>query len=183
MMSTLRGLTNRRVWIAVIVIGGLLAVALWPSSTPVDSTTTTRGPLLVTIDEEGRTRVRDRFVVAAPVAGRILRIGLEAGDPVKRGAVVATVRAEQPALLDARSRLEAEAAVESARASLGRARAEEQRARADLDQAHRELTRTRDLAASDLTTARELDSRIAQVKSSEEAVNAAQFASRAAASE
>jgi HlyD family secretion protein len=137
----------------------------------------------VTIDEEGRTRVRDRFVVAAPVAGRVLRIELEAGDAVKRGSVVARVRAEQPPLLDARTRAEAGAAVESARAALGRARAEEQRARASLEQAQRELARTRDLAANELTTQRELDTRTADVRTAEEAVNAVVFAERAAASE
>lgn len=183
MMSMLRVLANRRVLIAAAVIGGLLAVALWPSTTPVDVTTASRGSLVLTIDEEGRTRVRDRFVVAAPVAGRVLRIELEAGDPVKRGATVASVRAEQPPLLDARSRAESEAAIERARATLGRARADEQRARAASDQAQRELTRTRELAANELTTTRELESRAAEVRTSEEAVNAAVFAVRAAVSE
>ena len=56
------------------------------------------------------TRVRDRFVVSAPVAGRVLRIELEPGDAVKRGQVVARVRAEAPPLLDARTRAEAQAA-------------------------------------------------------------------------
>lgn len=182
-MSMLRVLTNRRVLIAAAVIAGLLAIALWPSTTPVDVTTVARGPLVVTIDEDGRTRVRDRFVVAAPVAGRVLRIALEAGDAVKRGSVVARVRAEQPPLLDARTRAEAEAAVESARASLGRARAEEQRAHANLEQAQRELARTRDLIANELTTQRELDARTADVRTAGEAVNAAAFAERAASSE
>ena len=63
-----------------------------------------RGPLVVTVDEEGVTRVRDRFVVSAPVSGRVLRIELEPGDRVKRGQVVARVRAEPPPLLDARTR-------------------------------------------------------------------------------
>ena len=87
--------------------------------------------------------MRDRFIVSAPVSGRVLRIELEPGDRVKRGQVVARVRAEAPPLLDARTRAEAEAAVESARAALGRARAEEQRAKATLDQARRDLTRVR----------------------------------------
>ena len=72
-----RLLKNRRLWIAVIVVAGLVAVALWPATVPVETTTASRGSLRVTIDEEGRTRVRDRFVVAAPVTGRVLRIELE----------------------------------------------------------------------------------------------------------
>ena len=127
----LRLLKNRRVWISAAVIGGLLAVALWPTTLAVDVAAVARGPLVVTIDEEGMTRVRDRFVVSAPLTGRVLRIELEPGDPVKRGQVVARVRAEAPPLLDARTRAEAQAAIESARAALGRARAEEERAQGD----------------------------------------------------
>jgi HlyD family secretion protein len=117
----------------------LLAVVLWPTAVQVDVAAVSTGPLVVTVDEEGVTRVRDRFVVSAPVSGRVLRIELEPGDCVKRGQVVARVRAEAPPLLDARTRTEAEAVVESARAALGRARAEEQRARATLEQARRDL--------------------------------------------
>src|SRR5262245_5883112 len=149
-MAFLRVLTNRRVLISVAGIAVLVAIALRPKTTAVDVTTASRGPLVVTIDEEGRTRVRDRFVVAAPVAGRVLRIELEPGDAVKRGMVVARIQPEQPALLDARSRAEAGAAVESARAAVGRARAEEQRSRAALDQAKRQLTREQELRANGL---------------------------------
>jgi HlyD family secretion protein len=63
----------------------------------VDVAAVSRGPLIVTIDEEGVTRVRNRFVVSAPLTGRVLRIELEPGDAVKRGQMVAQVRAEAPA--------------------------------------------------------------------------------------
>jgi HlyD family secretion protein len=179
----LRLLKNRRVWIAVAVIGGLLAVALWPVTTPVDQAAVSRGPLVVTIDEEGTTRVRDRFVVSAPVAGRVLRIQLEPGDPVKRGQAIASVRAEAPPLLDARTRAEAEASVDSGRAALGRAQAEEQRARATLAQARRELERARGLARENVITRQEVDGREADAKVAEESANAAAFAVRAATSE
>ena len=85
----------------------LLAVALWPKTIAVEVGAIARGPLVVTIDEEGTTRVRDRFVVSSPVAGRVLRIELEPGDVVTRGQVVARVRAEAPPLLDERARAEA----------------------------------------------------------------------------
>ena len=176
-------LFNRRVLISVAVVGGLLAVALWPRRVPVETATLTRGPLMVTIDEEGVTRVRDRFVVSSPVGGRVLRIELEPGDPVKRGQIVARVRAEAPPLLDERTRAEGQAAIESARAALGRARAEEQRARATLSQLQRELTRLRELANSRVISAQELDAREAEAKVAEESVNAAVFAVQAATSE
>jgi HlyD family secretion protein len=178
-----RLLTNVRVLIGVAVVGGLLAVALWPTTVPVDTAVVERGALAVTIDEEGRTRVRHRFVVSAPVTGRVLRIELEPGDVVKRGEVVARVRAETPALLDTRTRAEAQAAVESARNTQGRARAEEQRVRATLAQAERELARARELAKSGLTTPRETDAREADMLTATEAVKAAQYAAAAAASE
>jgi HlyD family secretion protein len=179
----LRLLKNRRVLISAAVIAGLVVIALWPSTIPVDVATVGRGPLVVTIDEEGRTRVRERFVVAAPVSGRVLRIELEPGDRVKRGQVVARVRAEQPPLLDARTRAEAQAALDSARAALGRARAEEQRARATLEQARREVTRVHELARNELTTAQQVDAREAEVRTAEEAANAAAYAVRASESE
>ena len=176
-------LFNRRVLISVAVVGGLLAVALWPTTAPVELGAVSRGPLMVTVDEEGMTRVRDRFVVSAPVGGRVLRIELEPGDAVKRGQVVARVRAEAPPLLDERTRAEAQAAIESARAALGRARAEEQRARATFAQLERELTRIRELAQNRVVAAQELEAREAEAKVAEESVNAAVFAVQAATSE
>lgn len=178
-----RLLLNRRLWIVVIVVAALLAVALWPETVPVETAVVSRGPLLVTVDEEGRTRVRDRFVVASPVAGRVLRIELEPGDPVKAGDVVARLRPETPGSLDARTRAEAQAALDSARATTGQARAEEQRARAALALAQRELTRVRNLVAESLATTQQLEVREADVKTAEEQVNAAAFAARAAEAE
>ena len=179
----LRLLMNRRLWLSVVVVAGLLAVALWPRTLPVDTAVLARGPLQVTVDEEGKTRVRDRFVVAAPVMGRVLRIELEPGDAVAAGDVVARLRPESPALLDTRSRAEAQATLESARATAGRAQADEQRARAALAQAQRELARLRTLVAESLGTTQQLETREADVRAAEEQVNAAAFASRAAASD
>jgi HlyD family secretion protein len=173
-------LKNRRVQFAALFIGALLAVALWPDTIPVDAATASRGRIVVTVDEEGRTRVRDRFVVSAPVAGRVLRIELEPGDAVKRGDIVARVRPEMPALLDPRARAEAEAAIDSARAVLGRSRAEEQRARTTLARADRELARTTQLRAAGLATAQELELAQTEAAAAQEAVRAAAFAVRAA---
>lgn len=178
-----RLLTDRRVWLSVAVIGGLAGVALWPKTVAVDLARLPRGPLVVTIDEEGRTRVRDRFVVAAPVTGRLLRIELDPGDRVERGAIIARLQPEPPALLDARTHAEAVAAVESAEASLEHARAEERRAHAALTQAQRELTRSRTLTAAGVTTSQELDARESDASLAGEAVHAAASAVRAASAE
>ena len=64
----LRLLKNRSVWLGIIIVAVLLAVALWPQRVAVDVATISRGPLVVTIDEEGETRVHHRFVVSAPVS-------------------------------------------------------------------------------------------------------------------
>jgi len=178
-----RLLFNRRVLISAAVVAGLLALALWPRTVPVDVGTVTRGALVVTVDDEGMTRVRDRFVVSSPVGGRVLRIELEPGDPVKRGQVIARVRAEAAPLLDERTRAEAQAAVERARAALGRAQAEEQRARASLAQLQRELARVRELAKDRVVSSQELETREADVRVAEASLNAAIFAVRAATSE
>jgi HlyD family secretion protein len=178
-----RTLVNRRVLGLVAVVAALLALVLWPTRIPVDVAAVSTGPLVVTVDEEGVTRVRDRFVVSAPVAGRVMRIELEPGDCVTRGQVVARVRAEAPPLLDARTRIEAEAAVASARAALGRARAEERRANATLEQAQRDLTRFDRLVEDRVIAKQEFEAQAANVQVARETANAAAFAVRAATSE
>ena len=179
----LRLLSDRRVFFPVLIIAALIGVALWPRAVVVDTARVSRGSLVVTIDEEGRTRVRERFVVTAPVTGRILRIELDPGDRVRRGDVIARLRSESPALLDARTRAVAIAAVASAEAALGRARIEEQRARLALTHAERELARMRELMDAGATTQRDLDAREDEVELTAEAVSAAAFAVRAASAD
>lgn len=163
--------------LVVLVVGGVGAIALWPSPVPVDVMPSSRGPLAVTVDDEGETRVRHRYVVSAPLTGRVLRSELEAGDPVVRGrTVVARVRAEAPALMDARSRAEAESAVAVARAALGRTEADLRRATAAAGLARAELRRQRDLAAAQLTTQQAVDAAETNAHAADESVRAAEFA-------
>jgi HlyD family secretion protein len=165
-------------WLLFAMAGaGLLAVALWPRPAAVDVATVTRGPMRVTIDEEGETRIRHRFVVSTPVAGRVLRIELEPGDRVTRDrTVVARVRPEAPPLLDARSRAEAAAAVGAAKAALGRARAEQGRVRAARELAQTELTRARQLVAAGAAPRRDLEARESDAKATDEQLQSAVFA-------
>jgi HlyD family secretion protein len=138
----------------------------------------------VTIDEEGETRVRERFVVSAPVSGRLQRIELEPGDPVVRGKTVVgrLVPTEAP-LLDPRTRAELSAAVEAARAAVGRARAERDRAAAALDLARTSLQRQEKLAAAGAIAREDLDSAQTAFKNAESASRAAEFAVAAAEQE
>lgn len=174
----MRVITRYRRWLLVLLlVGGVVAVALWPSPVPVDVMPSTRGPLAVTVDDEGETRVRHRYVVSAPLTGRVLRTELEAGDPVVRGrTVVARLRAEAPALIDERTRAEGEAAVAIARAVLGRAEADLRRATAAVELARADLRRQRDLAAAQLTTAQAVDAAESNARAAEEGVRAAEFA-------
>jgi HlyD family secretion protein len=121
-----------------------MVYAFRPQPVPVDFADVTRGRLTVTIDEEGETRVRDVFVLSAPVAGRTRRIEVEVGDPVTAGeTVVAEIEPVDPTLLDARSKTEAEAAVRAAEA--------------ELEFASRERSRQQRLGERGVTSARDLD--------------------------
>jgi HlyD family secretion protein len=146
----------------------------------VEVATVTRGPLRVTLDEEGRTRVRQRFLVTAPVTGRVGRIVREPGDRVKQDEVIATIRPETPRLLDTRTRAELSAQVEAARATLGRAKAEEQRNAAALSRARSELKRLRPLATAGAVSPSELERYEIEERSAQEAQHAAEFAVDAA---
>ncbi len=182
-MSKRGPLGNRKLVAAGGLVLLLLAVALWPEAIEVDLAPVERGTLQVTVDDEGETRVRDRFVISAPVAGRLARIELEPGDPVRRGQAVATLSPAPPGLLDARSWAEATAAVEAARAALGGARAERDRAQVVRDRARSDLQRHRELAPTGMVSAEVLEMREAEARAAEDAARAATYAAAAAESE
>lgn len=165
-------------WIgAGIAVAVLLWVAMRPQPVTVDVDTVSTGPMVVTLDEEGETRIRHRFVVSAPATGRIERIDLEPGDVVtKSKTVLVRLRPEMPPLLDARTRADAEAAVTVARATAQRAAADVQRLRVALDRAERDLARERELDRSGLTSRQVVEAREADAKSAQEAVHAAEYA-------
>jgi HlyD family secretion protein len=131
----------------------------------------------VTIDEEGETRVCDRYVVSAPVAGRLLRIDLEPGDRVVGGrTVVARLVPATPPLLDPRTRAESTAAVEAAKAVVRQAQAGRDRAAASLTHARRTLERQEMLAASGAVSSADLDLAQSAVADAEAAQHAADAA-------
>ena len=118
-----------------VFVGAIVAVALWPETIEVDLAAASRQTLQVTVDDEGETRVRDRFVVSAPVAGRLRRVELEAGDPVRRGDVLLRFMPGDAPLLDARESVALEQASGAAAEAIGQARAERDRAAVALDRA------------------------------------------------
>jgi HlyD family secretion protein len=102
-------------------VAGVIFLAFLPRAAEVDLGAVTRGSMLVTVDEDGATRVRERFIISAPLAGQLLRVELDPGDVIGKGDVLATLDPGQPDLLDPRFRAQAEARVKAAEASLARA--------------------------------------------------------------
>jgi HlyD family secretion protein len=175
--------TRLFLWLGLVLAAALLVQAVRPRPVPVDIVAVARGPLRVTLDEEGETRVRERFVVSAPLTGRVLRISLEPGDPVRAGDVVATLQPSLPALLDARTRLEVDARVRAAEAAVTRVEAERNRVRTELTLARSDLERQRELAAAGIAPRERLESAELAVRGREEALRAADAAVTSAAHE
>jgi HlyD family secretion protein len=128
--------------IAVIVIA--IAATIYgflPTAVDVDLLVVSRGPLQVVIEEEGRTRLKERFVLSAPTAGYMRRIDAKVGDPVRKGQIVVTLEPLRSQALDPRSRAETEAAVSAADAALAAAREKERAATADADYLEKRLER------------------------------------------
>lgn len=110
--------------ILVLIVAGTV-YAMLPQPVGVDIAIVDRGPLAVTIDEEGIASIRDVFRVSAPIAGKVDRLPVEVGDRVHRGTTtVATIHPTDPPFLDVRTRRELEAAIGSARASVELAKAQ-----------------------------------------------------------
>lgn len=113
--------------VITIAIALLLTWGFWPQPVMVEVKEVIRAPLTVTIEEEGRTRVIDRYVIAAPVSGVTCRVNLNVGDAVEQGQVLLSITPLDSQILDARSLAQANAKVEAAKSAL---RAAEERARA-----------------------------------------------------
>jgi len=166
-----------RIAAPIAIVGGLAAAALWPEAVTVDTATVARAAMDVTIDEQGDTRVRERFVVSAPVSGRLLRVDLEPGDTVVRGrTVVARLLPAPSPLLDSRTRAEAGAAAAAAEAAVRQARAERDRATAAFDQERRSLARQEQLMSDGAISRAAIDAARAAAEQAESAVHAASAA-------
>ncbi|MDR9486026.1 MAG: HlyD family efflux transporter periplasmic adaptor subunit [Sediminimonas sp.] len=159
--------------IAGIVLAGL-GYAFWPRPQLVDIGTAERGAMRVTIDEEGRTRVHEPYVVSTPITGRLMRVEVEAGDSVTRGdTVVARMRPTVSAALDARTREQARANVTAAEAALRLAQADLHKAQADRDLAQANLERTRKLFDRDIASQAALDASERSARAAEAALDTA----------
>ena len=139
----------RPAWPPALVVG--LVLGLRPAPVAVETAAVSARAARVTVDEDGRTRVTDRYIVSAPLAGTLARPALRAGDSVRQGEVVARLVPVASPLLDPRARTEAEARVAAARAALSQAGTAVARARAARDFARRDAERQRTLLAAGAT--------------------------------
>ncbi|MBI3467593.1 MAG: efflux RND transporter periplasmic adaptor subunit [Planctomycetes bacterium] len=160
-----------------------LVYAFRPQPVPVDTERVTRGPLLVTVDEDGRTRIRERYVVSSPLAGRLSRIQLKPGDAVKAGnTTLALIEPADPSLLDARARAEAQARVNAATAAIEQAKSNSQRAIAALEAAQTDFRRAqalvekRSISQDEFEEAQlQLRTKVEEARSAGHAVQIAQY--------
>lgn len=158
---------------ATALILGLVVYGLMPKPVKVDVEKVVRGELKVTLEEDGKTRVKEKFTIAAPVAGNAERIQLQEGDQVDAGAVVARIQPLRSALLDPVTRAEAATRLSAAQDAQAQARASLLRSRAALELSRREEARMKQLAAGGSATAQNVSQAEAEVRMREAEVAAA----------
>jgi len=167
---------NKTKW---LIAGGtlagaaLLAWAFAPRPVEVEVARASIGAFETTIDEDGKTRLADRYVVSAPLAGRLARIALREGDAVAADAVVATLTPVLSPMLDERSTRELSARVEAAQANLERAATRIERAKVAQQQAQLELKRSEQLAQQGFVAPTKLENDRLAVSASQKEVEAA----------
>jgi HlyD family secretion protein len=144
--------------LAVVGIGGLVAWGFRPQPVPVDLAVVTRGEMTLTVNADGKTRIRDVYEVASPITGRARRSPVAVGDRVIAGkTVVAVVQPVASALLDTRSRASAEAAVAEAEAALRVTMSQVSEAQEDLTHATSQYARTAELVSRGVATRSRLE--------------------------
>lgn len=176
--ATRQGAAWRRFLPYVLGAALLLALihALRPQPVAVEAGVVKRGPLTVTVLEEGKTRIRHRYIISPPVAGYLNRVPLRAGDRIEAGkTVLATIQPQPAGFLDPRARAEAEAHVKAAEAVRMQRETQVERARAALDLAQKELVRAKELKKSGAIATKEWDTAENQVNILTREVNTAQF--------
>ena len=169
--------TRILVWLVLAAVAAAFVWAFMPKPLEVATATVERGFLRITLDEEGQTRVRDRYVVSAPVDGKVLRIEHEPGDTVRSGStILARFQPSRPGFLNSRTRAEAQARVARSEAQVERARVELDRANAERDHAEAELARHEQLHAEGLMADNRLEEARLRAVTASEAVRGAESA-------
>lgn len=178
---------KKKTWIATgvatVAIAALLAWAFAPRPLEVEVAPVAEGPFETTIEEDGKTRLRDRYVVSAPLAGTIGRIALREGDTVSAGDVLASIAPVLPAMLDERTRRELLLRVDIAKAQTQRVAARIEGAKVALQQARNEQQRSEQLAAQGFVSPTKLDTDRLALQAAQKDLEAANEEGRIAAYE
>lgn len=164
--------------VAGIGFAAALALAVWsmmPRPVPVEIATVTKGKFVATVDEDGKTRIREHYVVAAPLPGRLTRVRLKAGDSVKADDIVATIMPSPAPFLDPRSRVEAEQRLGAAEAARERTNATVERSQAQAAQAKSDLDRARSLTERGASTVQALERAETAMRVADRDMRAAEF--------
>lgn len=149
---------SKFIFMVVVLVCGALLWAFWPRPVLVDIGEIKYGPMVLTINEEGKTRVRETYVISTPVAGKLLRVEVEPGDPVIAGkTIVARMLPSNPVVLDARTREQAQASLDAAIAAVKAAQASLNKALASKDLAESDLQRKKLLWESQTISKATLD--------------------------
>ncbi len=168
---------TRKHWIygalGVAALALLLGWAFAPRPVAVETAAVALGRFEATIDDEGKTRLTERYVVTAPLAGQLARITLKEGDAVAQGAVVAALTPVLPALLDERSRRELQARAQTAEAGLQRAGTRIMRAQVALEQTQIELKRAEQLSQQGFVAPTKLDADRLAVRAAQQELQSA----------
>ena len=184
LLPGLAGLRRLVPWLAGGILMLVLAAGFIPGPVPVETARVAEGPLRVWVREEGRTRVRSRYAVSAPVGGWLRRIPFRPGDRVSGGeTVLAEIEPEPASLLNPRAEAEAEARLEAAKSGLERAGAEAGRVRAELEFAEREKRRMGELRDTGAVSERDWDAAGNRVEVLVRELRGAEFGCRVAESE
>ena len=167
-------------WFVWILLGGAFAAglgySLWPQAVSVETVRVQRGRMQVTVNEDGITRVRERYQVSSPVAGQLLRIELRSGDTIKAGeTLLATIRPSDPSLLDAREVAETEAMAAGAKAAVERAEARRSQTKVSADLAEIQFGRAQKLRSSNSIAQDEFDAADAVFRARQEEMRVSNF--------
>jgi HlyD family secretion protein len=174
--------TKRAVLVLIAVTAVAAAVlAFMPDPVPVDTATADRGAFKVTVREDGKTRMVNRYIVAAPISGTMPRVHLREGDRVEEGAVLFRIAPTPPPLLDDRTRANARAQVSAAQAGKRQADAQIARAQAGYEQAESNLERERGLSESGVSSAQQLELAEYALRAAKQELAAAKFGAKVAA--
>jgi HlyD family secretion protein len=163
-------------WLAGALVLGLVAYGLWPRALPVETAAVERGDVVVTVDEEGMTRVKNRYVISSPIAGQLRRIDWKAGAAVTAGqTVLAELETSGADFLDARGLARAEAQVRAAEAAQAEAQAQKERASAAAKLAAADFERLKRLHDAQAISQQEFDAAEMRAAIGREEERAAQF--------